>query len=288
MELSEAKNILNECGYILEDMTAKLNEVSDQVDKIYTGLPDKIAYHNIIESVRGQIYDGIGEDDDDFNFNFKTLIDDYDVHCTSENGEFVITGNSIDDVDGIELLVNCIWRIASIERKDRKTTDKDILYEYLKYAGWSDICKLCGALTTIIKKGGQTEPWSDEKKDKYEAIKKAEEEKRIAEEEARKKAEEEQKQKKLVAKNEREKIIATYTTDAKDKQRAEDAFRGCNRDLHLYYVALSRQLNRITDTYKYKRRIAAFYQYAINLPDNTWINTSSAKEYYLDSMIRMF
>ena len=195
MELSEAKNILNECGYILEDTTVKFNEGIRQVDKIYTGLPDKIAYHNIIESVRGQIYDGIGEDDDDFNFNFKTLIDDYDVHCTSENGEFVVTGNSIDDVDGIELLVNCIWRIASIERKDRKTTDKDILYEYLKYASWSDICKLCGALTTIRKKGGQTEPWSDEKKDKYEAIKKAEEEKRIAEEEARKKAEEEQKQK---------------------------------------------------------------------------------------------
>ena len=79
MELSEAKNILNECGYILEDMTAKLNEGNRQVDKIYTGLPDKIAYHNIIESVRGQIYDGIGECDDDFNFNFKTLIDDYDV-----------------------------------------------------------------------------------------------------------------------------------------------------------------------------------------------------------------
>ena len=174
-----------------------MNEGIRQVDKIYTGLPDKIAYHNIIESVRGQIYDGIGEDDDDFNFNFKTLIDDYDVNCTSENGEFVVTGNSIDDVDGIELLVNCIWLIASIERKDRKTTDKDILYEYLKYASWSDICKLCGALTTIIKKGGQTEPWSDEKKDKYEAIKKAEEEKRMAEEEARKKAEEEQKQKKI-------------------------------------------------------------------------------------------
>lgn len=288
MKLSEAKNILNECGYILEDMTAKLNEVSDQVDKIYTGLPDKIAYHNIIESVRGQIYDGIGEGDDDFNYYFKTLIDDYDVHCTSENGEFVVTGNSIDDVDGIELLVNCIWRIASIERKDRKTTDKDILYEYLKYASWSDICKLCGALTTIRKKGGQTEPWSNEKKAKYEDIKKAEEEKRIAEEEARKKAEEEQKQKKLVAKNEREKIVATYTTDSKDKQRAEDAFRRCMRDIRLYYVALSRQLNRITDTYKYKRRIAAFYQYAINLPDNTWINTSSAKGYYLDSMIRMF
>ena len=49
MKLSEAKNILNECGYILEDKTAKLNEV----DKIYTGLPDKIVYHNIIESVRG-------------------------------------------------------------------------------------------------------------------------------------------------------------------------------------------------------------------------------------------
>lgn len=292
MELSEAKNILNECGYILEDTTAKFNEGIRPVDKIYTGLPDKISYHNIIESVRGQIYDGIGEGGGRtgriFNYYFKTLIDDYDVHCTSENGEFVVTGNSIDDVDGIELLVNCIWRIASIERKDRKTTDKDILYEYLKYASWSDICKLCGALTTIRKKGGQTEPWSDEKKDKYEAIKKAEEEKRIAEEEARKKAEEEQKQKELVAKNEREKIVATYTTDAKDKQRAEDAFRSCRSDIHLYYVALSRQLNRITDTYKYKRRIAAFYQYAINLPDNTWINNSSSKEYYLDRMIRMF
>lgn len=269
-----------------------MNEGIRQVDKIYTGLPDKDAYHSIIGSVRGQIYDGIGEGDGRtgriFNYYFKTLIDDYDVHCTSENGEFVVTGNCIDEVDGIELLVNCIWRIASIERKDRKTTDKDIIYEYLKYTGWSDICKLCGALTTIRKKGGKTEPWSDEKKAKYEAIKKAEEEKRMAEEEARKKAEEEQKQKELDAKNEKEKIVATYTTDAKDKQRAEDAFRRCRRDLQLYYSALAKQLNKITDSAKWKRRIAAFYQYAINLPENTWINSNSSKEYYFDRMIRRF
>lgn len=292
MNINEAKNILNECGYILEDTTAKLNEGIRQVDKIYTGLPDKSAYHSIIGSVRGQIYDGIGEGDGRtgriFNYYFKTLIDDYDVHCTSENGEFVVTGNCIDDVDGIELLVNCIWRIASIERKDRKTTDKDIIYEYLDNTGWSDICKLCGALTTIRKKGGQTEPWSDEKKAKYEAIKKAEEEKRKAEEEARKKAEEEQKQKELDAKNEKAKIVATYTTEAKDKQRAEDAFRRCRNDLQLYYSALAKQLNKITDSAKWKRRIAAFYQYAINLPDNTWINSSSSKEYYFDRMIRRF
>lgn len=292
MNINEAKNILNECGYILEDTTAKLNEGIRQVDKIYTGLPDKSAYHSIISSVRGQIYDGIGEGDGRtgriFNYYFKTLIDDYDVHCTSENGEFVVTGNCIDEVDGIDLLVNCIWRIASIERKDRKTTDKNIEYEYLKYAGWSDICKLCGALTTISKKGGKTEPWSDEKKAKYEAIKKAEEEKRIAEEEAKKKAEEEQKQKELDAKNEKEKIVATYTTEAKDKQRAEDAFRRCNRNIETYYFALAKQLNKITDSAKWKRRIAAFYQFAKNLPENTWINYSSTKEYYLDRMIKRF
>ena len=290
MNINEAKNILNECGYILEDTTAKLNE-GIKVDKVYTGLPDKDAYHSIINSVRGQIYDGIGEGDGRegriFNYYFKTLIDDYDVHCTSENGEFVVTGNCIDEVDGIDLLVNCIWRIASIERKDRKTTDKNIEYEYLRYAGWPDICKLCGALSTISKKGGKTEPWSDEKKAKYEAIKKAKEEKQRAEEEARKKAEEEQKQKELDAKNEKAKIVATYKTDDKDKQRAEDAFRRCNRNLETYYSALARQLNKITDSAKWKRRIAAFYQLAIKSED-TWINSSSSKEYYFNRMITRF
>ena len=293
MNLNEAKNILNDWGYILEDTTAKLNEGNlGQIDKIYTGLADKSAYHDIIGGVRGQIYDGIGESDGRtgriFNYYFKTLIDDYDVHCKSENGEFVIIGNYISDINAIELLVNCIWRIASIERKDRKTTDKNIEYEYLDNASWSDICKLCGALTTIRKKDGHTEPWSDEKRAKFEAIKKTEEEKRKAEEEAKKKAEEEQKQKELDAKKEKEKIVATYTTEAKDKQRAEDAFRRCNRNIETYYSALARQLNKITDSAKWKRRIAAFYQFAINLPENTWINYSSTKDYYFDRMIKRF
>lgn len=286
MNLNEAKNILNNSGYILEDTTVKLNEgIFGQVDKIYTGLADKEAYHDIIGGVRGQIYDGIGESDGRtgkiFNYYFKPLIDNYDVHCKSENGEFVIIGNYISDINAIELLVNCIWRIASIERKDRKTTDKNIEYEYLDNASWSDICKLCGALTTIRKKDGKTEPWSDEKRAKYEAIKKAEEE-------ARKKAEEEQKQKELDAKNEKEKIVATYPTEAKDKQRAEDAFRRCNYNIEKYYWALANQLKKITDAAKWKRRVAAFYQFAKNLPENTWNNYSSTKEYYMDRMVVRF
>lgn len=293
MNLNEAKKILNNCGYILKDKSVTMNEREyGPIDKVYTGLADKEAYHDIIGGVRGQIYDGIGEDTGRtgkiFNYYFKTLIDDYDVHCKSENGEFVILGNYISDINGIELLVNCIWRIASIERKDRKTTNKNIEYEYLDNASWPDICKLCGALTTIRKKDGKTEPWSDEKKAKYEAIKKAEEEKRIAEEEAKKKAEEEQKQKELDAKKEKEKIVATYPTEAKDKQRAEDAFRRCNNNIEKYYWALANQLKKITDAAKWKRRVAAFYQFAKNLPENTWNNYSSTKEYYMDRMVVRF
>lgn len=293
MNINEAKNILNNCGYILTDKSVSLNENDyGPLDKIYTGLANKEAYHDIIGGVRGQIYDGIGEDTGRtgkiFNYYFKPLIDAYDVHSTSENGEFVIKGNYMSDINGIELLVNCIWRIASIERKDRRTTNKNIEYEYLDNASWPDICKLCGALTKIRKNDGQSEPWSDEKRAKYEAIKKAEEEKRIAEEEAKKKAEEEQKQKELDAKKEKEKIVATYPTETKDKQRAEDAFRRCNYNIEKYYFALARQLNKITDSAKWKRRIAAFYQFAKGLPENSWHNYSSSKEYYMDRMVKRF
>lgn len=291
MNLNEAKQILNKNGYILEDMSVALNErvYDGPTDKVYTGLADNGAYHNIISSVRGQIYDGIGEGSGRegriFNYYFKSLIDDYDVDSTSENGEFVVTGNCIADYDGIELLTNCIWRIASIERKDIGTNDKNINYDYLRGANWSDICKLCGALTNIRKKDEKTEPWSDEKKAKYEAIKKAEEEKRIAEEEAKKKAEEEQKQKELDAKNETIKIMETYPTDAKDKKRAKDALSRSSEWFIHYYKLLARQLDKITDVAKWNRRIAAFYQLA---KDHSWKDQESTCEFYMNCMIDLF
>lgn len=290
MNLSEAKQILNKNGLILVDKT--LNERTEGDAYVYTGLPYKDEYSSIIHAIHGQIYDGIGEGGGRtgaiYRHYFEPLMD---VNTKNVNGEFVLTLYHLNS-DMIDLLSNCIWRTASIERNDNgDTNNRDIYYDYLR-ADWKDICKLQGALKKWVKSNNgsngyeNNKPWSDEKRDSYELKKKTAEEKQRQEAEAKKKAEEEQKQKELDAKNEKIKIIETYPTDAKDKKRAEDALRRTtNNYIETYYKLLAQQLNKITDKDKWKRRIAAFYQLA---KDHSWRSTESTYDFYMNRMIDRF
>lgn len=238
-------------------------------DPLYTGLAYKEAYANIISSFVGQIWDGIGEGDGRegriFNYYYKDL--DY-IRSGCINGEFVIYTEPY----ALEQLIRGIWRVAQIERSDEGATDKNMYYDYLD-ANWSDICKLQGTLNSIAKRWSQdpsqfkNEPWSDEKKAandariakaKADAEAKAAAEKRAKEEaEAAEKARFDQKQ---------ADIAANIHPDTKDIMRASDAwkrtFNKTGRLQDLYYQ-MQRQLDKITDLDKAKRRIVAFYQEAL-------------------------
>lgn len=242
-------------------------------DPLYTGLAYKDVYSNIISSFVGQIWDGIGEGDGKegriFNYYYKEL--DY-IRSGSIDGEFVIYA----DIYDLDQLIRGIWRVAQIERNDEGATDKNMYYDYLD-ADWSDICKLQGTLNSVAKRWSQdpsnfkNEPWSDEKKAandariakaKADAEAKAAAEKRAKEEaEAAEKARFDQKQ---------ADIAANIHPDAKDIMRAEDAwkrtFNKPGRLQDLYYQ-MQRQLDKITDLNKAKRRIVAFYQEALKHPE---------------------
>lgn len=263
-----------------------LNE-SGHGDNYYTGLLYKNGeYAEIISSAIGQITDGIGEGSDRtagiFRYYFRDLVDGVDT--SDENGELVINCPAY----CLRLLMNCIWRVASIEREDNGSKDRDIYYDYLD-GDWKDICKLNAAIKKIIDNGFNTKPMTEEQKqdrlNKIEIAKQKAEEKQRQEAEAKKKVEDEQKQKELAAKNEKIKIIETYPTDAKDKQRARDALRRSSNLFINYYKLLAQQLNKITDAAKWKRRIAAFYQLA---KDQTWRDQESTCEYYMNRMINRF
>jgi hypothetical protein len=242
-------------------------------DPLYTGLAYKEAYSNIISSFVGQIWDGIGEGDGRegriFNYYYKEL--DY-VRSGCINGEFVIYV----DLYALDQLIRGIWRVAQIERSDNGSTDKNIYYDYLD-ANWSDICKLQGTLNSIAKRWNQdpsnfkNEPWSDEKKaanDARIAKAKADAEAKAA---AEKKAKEEAEAAEKARFDQKQADIATNIhPDAKDTMRAEDAwkrtFNKPGRLQNLYYQ-MQRQLDKITDIEKAKRRIVAFYQEALKHSD---------------------
>lgn len=224
--------------------------------KVYTGLAAEGGmYSEIISSVVGQIWDGIGEGDGRegriFNYYYKNL--DY-IGSHSEDGEFVV---EVDPYD-VEQLVRCIWRIAQIERNDNGWTDKNHEYCYLRDAPWKDICKLNAALKAAIENGNQ--PWSEEKKNAaLGRITKAK-----ADAAAEKKAKEETEAKKETDFNTK---INTIIPDAKDIKRAKDAWDRGNGNLYKMYQALLTQLNRIEDIDKAKRRIVAFYKEALKHTD---------------------
>ena len=240
-----------------------------ETEKIYTGLAYKEDYVNIINSVPGQITDGIGEGSGRTSAIFRHYFDCISyIGCENINGEFVIDAYHSD----LPTIVNCIWRIAKIEREDNgDVNNKNIYYEYLD-ADWSDICKLQGTLNKIIKASRQTEPWSDEAHTASDArIAKARadaEAKEAAEQEAKEAAEREVAEKKAAKVAN---ITSSITPDAKDLMRAETAWPYMSNDARDFLRKLQIQLNKIKDAAKEKRRIVAFY--------NELLKHESAKEF---------
>lgn len=240
-----------------------------ETEKIYTGLAYKEDYVNIINSVPGQISDGIGEGSGRTSAIFRYYFDCISyIGCENINGEFVIDAYHSD----LPTIVNCIWRIAKIEREDNgDVNNKNIYYEYLD-ADWSDICKLQGVLNKIIKASRQTEPWSDEAHAASDArIAKARadaEAKEAAEQEAKEAAEREVAEKKAAKVAN---ITSSITPDAKDLMRAETAWSYMSNDARDFLRKLQIQLNKIKDAAKEKRRIVAFY--------NELLKHESAKEF---------
>lgn len=244
---------------------------------LYTGLAYNEEYAGIISSVRGQIYDGIGEGSGREAAIFRHYFEPFaTTHSLSKNGELVIYNDGFRFTSyEVEQLVRCIWRIAQIERKNNgKPDEKNISYDYLDGVSWSAICKLNGKLNAIAKemdKGTfKNEPWTEEKaqenRDGIEAKKKATEE-----EKARKEAEE--KDRKEQREIEFEKFISSHEPDAKDRDRAYNAWQK-TKDLkksygyYGYYDEFSNQRNLIKDDAKLIRRTIAFYDYLKNIYDN--------------------
>lgn len=242
-------------------------------DPLFTGLPYKEAYSNIISSFVGQIWDGIGEGDGRegrvFNYYYKDL--DF-VRSGGINGEFIIYAPA----EALDQLTRGIWRVAQIERNDNGSTDRNIYYDYLD-ANWSDICKLQGALTAISKRYNQdpsnfkNEPWSAEKKAANDArIAKAKADKEAREAAEKKAKEEAEAAEKARFDQKQADIAANIHPDAKDIMRASNAwkrtFNKTGRLQDLYYQ-MQRQLDKITDLDKAKRRIVAFYQEALKHPE---------------------
>lgn len=257
MDLNEAKIVLHENGLKLVDNF--LNEDSDNL--VYTGLLyGDGTYAHIISRAIGQVTDGIGEGSGRTAAIFRHYYDGLvgAIHTKNANGEL-----AINDLGRyyIEDLISCIWRVASIERKDNRTEERNINYQYLGDVSWYEICKLQSALKKIVDNGFKTEPMSEEEKQKkLDKIK-------VAKEKAAQKAKEEAEQaeqKKQAELNDRlnkvESVLNQITPDAKDEKRAEDAWNRYNTDFYsLFYKGLVAQLKKITDENKKKRRIAAFY-----------------------------
>lgn len=273
MNLNEAKSILHKNGLMLVDRA--LNE-SGHGDNYYTGLLYKNGeYAEIISSAIAQITDGIGEGSDRtagiFRYYFRDLVDGVDT--SDENGELVINCPAY----CLRLLMNCIWRVASIEREDNGSKDRDIYYDYLD-GDWKDICKLNAAIKKIIDNGFNTQPMTEEQKqdrlNKIEIAKqKAEEKAKAAAEKAKIEAEkaeqeriakEEEKKKQLQDKIEEiDRKLSEIKPDEKDMMRANDANRRYSKSLFDYFdKGLLAQLNKIKDDDKKRRRIAAFFRVA--------------------------
>lgn len=254
MDLNEAKIVLHENGLKLVDNF--LNEDSSD-NLVYTGLLyGDGTYAHIISRAIGQITDGIGEGSGRTSAIFRHYYEDLvgAIHVKNDDGELALTKSSI---NYIQDLISCIWRVASIERKDKRTEERNIYYEYLD-ANWYDICKLQHALQ---KMNDYSLPMSDEEKQKkLDKI-------NLAKEKAAQKAKEEAEQaeqKKQAEINDRlnkvESVLNQITPDAKDEKRAEDAWYRYNKDFYsLFYKGLVAQLKKITDKNKKMRRIAAFY-----------------------------
>jgi hypothetical protein len=227
---------------------------------VYTGLLYSSDMASIINSVAGQVTDGIGEGDSReskiFAYYYQMLST---ISAGCINDELVIKTTDWFD---IENLVRCIWRIAQIERSDRRTSNKDIKYEYLDGATWKQICTLQGALQNVIKKQ-KNAPWTEEERQKALARRDAS----IAKAEAAAKAEEERLAAEAAAKEaadtEHINNVISHSVEDKDVKRATDAWNRTH-SLSKFFDVLLQQLNKIEDTAKAHRRTVAFYNEALN------------------------
>lgn len=255
MNLNEARQILKKNGLNLVD--SYLTESSGKV--FYTGLLDgKGIYDSIIYSALGQILDGIGEGCDRtaaiFRYYFKELVGQ--IKTQKVNGELVINCAPY----YLEQLIKLIWRVAAIERQDNGSDERNIDYAYLRDASWYDICKLQNALKKIVDNGYQTEPMTEE--DKQKKLDRIEKYKQKAEQKAKEEAEkaEKKKQDELNDKlNHLESVFDGVIPDSKDEQRAEDAWNRYKDVNDFFYKGLVSQLKKIKENDKKMRRIAAFY-----------------------------
>ena len=256
MDLNEARQILNKNGLNLVD--SYLTESSGK--EYYTGLLDgKGIYASIIHSALGQILDGIGEGDGRtsaiFRYYFKELVGQ--IKTQKVNDELVINCAPY----YLEQLIKLIWRVAAIERQDNGSDDRNIEYDYLRGASWYDICKLQNALKKIVDNHYQTEPMTEE--DKQKKLDRIEKYKQKAEQKAKEEAEKaaQKKQDELNDKlNQLESVFDGVIPDSKDEQRAEDAWNRYSKDLNdFFYKGLVAQLKKIKENDKKKRRITAFY-----------------------------
>lgn len=228
-----------------------------ETEKVYTGLAYKEEYVNIINSVPGQISDGIGEGFERTSAIFRHYFECISyIRCENINGEFVIDAYHSD----LPTIVNCIWRIAKIEREDNGNVDNKNIYYYYLDANWSDICKLQGSLNKIIKAGSQTEPWSDEahaaSDERIAKAQAAAEAKKAAEQKAKEDAERAAAEKKAAKVAN---VTSSVTPDAKDLMRAESAWPHVSNNARDFLAKLQKQLKLIKDPAKEKRRIVAFY-----------------------------
>lgn len=255
MNLNEARQILKKNGLNLVD--SYLTESSGK--DYYTGLLDgKGIYASIIHSALGQILDGIGEGDGRtsaiFRYYFEELVGQ--IKTQKVNDELVINCAPY----YLEQLIKLIWRVAAIERQDNGSDERNIDYAYLRGASWYDICKLQNALKKIVDNHYQTEPMTEE--DKQKKLDRIEKYKQKAEQKAKEEAEKaaQKKQDELNDKlNQLESVFEGVIPDSKDEQRAEDAWNRY-KDLNDFFnKGLVAQLKKIKENDKKKRRITAFY-----------------------------
>lgn len=279
MNLNEARQILKKNGLNLVD--SYLTESSGK--GYYTGLLyGNGTYASIIHSALGQITDGIGEGNGRtsaiFRYYFEELVGQ--IKTQNVNGELVIDCTSY----YLEELIKLIWRVAAIERQDNGSDERNVNYAYLRNASWYDICKLQNALKKIVDNGYQTEPMTEE--DKQKKLDRIEKYKQKAEQKAKEEAEKaaQKKQDELNDKlNKVESVFNQITPDAKDKQRAEDAWIRYKHDFYDFFnKGLIAQLKKIKENNKKMRRIAAFYEKIKSASDENDFN-----KYYLQLFVNL-
>lgn len=118
---------------------------SSNMPKIFTGVKTSDEMYGILNAVRAQASDGIGEGSGRESAIFRHYYEYLSyIHYGSENDELYIQCEAED----LNQIIRCIFRIAQIERNDEGVRDKNMYYDYLD-ASWTSVCKLTGALRKL-------------------------------------------------------------------------------------------------------------------------------------------